>query len=280
LANLKAPHLHRHTELRLQELKDMSKSHLKKYNPANSSAQHRPNDPLNHLRAYEKAYAAIGWPNSLQDEMLSVNSSATIQFKNVFIALLSFQRATQLSTLSFNSFPPPSLLPIEWLLERVVMSFKFNFRSKQATNRLDKPEWQFAYVQTMLKDHTKFLDYLTDVIASQTLGQYDANVRDVFFYLLISRLANHGGSKVEFARGLIVEVNDKLLADLAVITTKLNDDSLFWSTLNETIDFEKVLGALVDYPKEYLRPISVFSGAYLPIVSPPPGHFTLIAMFA
>ena len=91
----------------------------------------------------------------------------------------------------------PSLWCVQGLVKPLELRFNFNFRGKESTNRFDRPEWHFTWIRQLLKNHDKFLEFVTSLLHSMGLFAYDA--------------------KHEILRGLIPLVNEKLKADMLLI---------------------------------------------------------------
>jgi hypothetical protein len=91
----------------------------------------------------------------------------------------------------------PRLWCMELLVKPLQVRFNFNFRGRESTNRYDRPEWHFTYVRQLLKNHDKFLEFVTSLLHSMGLNSFDA--------------------KHEVLRGLIVPIKEKLVADLNLI---------------------------------------------------------------
>ncbi|RKP06483.1 TIP-1 family-domain-containing protein [Thamnocephalis sphaerospora] len=52
----------------------------------------------------------------------------------------------------------PTALPIHLMLDPIIVRFRYHFEGKRPTNRLDKPEWYFTHVLSLIQDHAVLLD--------------------------------------------------------------------------------------------------------------------------
>jgi len=97
--------------------------------------------------------------------------SIRIQLEALDIPSTSNDNSTQQN--ERNNSP---LWPLDWLLDRILLSFRYNFRGSQPTNRIDKPEWVFAYVSNQITTHDAFLSLLTSYLLEAGF-EYSAKVR-------------------------------------------------------------------------------------------------------
>ncbi|KAG8236391.1 hypothetical protein J437_LFUL014912 [Ladona fulva] len=98
---------------------------------------------------------------------------------------------------------PP--LPVRLLLRPLSKRFTYHFRGPRKTNRLDRPEWYLTQILTWIKDHSHFLSqWLQPALDKMEDGYFNVNAILPF-------------AKVEFTRGLVRIVAEKVQADLAVL---------------------------------------------------------------
>lgn len=135
--------------------------------------------------------------------------------------------------------------------EPLAVRYRYNFRGKEKTNNIYKPEWQFVYINKLMLDQSTFFEYINDIIQ-------DLNVS---FNI-----------KHEVMKNIITEVKTKILFDINVIMKKSSNDSdilsmdestmdsLLFHTISEIIDFERDLEITYGYPssQSYPRPMDIF----------------------
>ncbi|CAG8791358.1 7824_t:CDS:2, partial [Cetraspora pellucida] len=61
----------------------------------------------------------------------------------------------------------PPLLPIQIMVEPLIVRFCYHFDSKRPTTRIDKPEWYFSHVITTIKEHSPFLEGAIQAIVDE-----------------------------------------------------------------------------------------------------------------
>jgi hypothetical protein len=122
---------------------------------------------------YERVYTKVlDWPTPLDEAGLgSAPSSRFSDFRSVFQAVLELQTKIIDSEIFQNQDAAVNtkIWALDWLLDRIRLSFRFSFRGKQATNRIDKPDWHCAFVLQTLRDHATFLQSLTDLLSSNAV---------------------------------------------------------------------------------------------------------------
>lgn len=127
---------------------------------------------------YEKVYTKVlDWPKPLSTTSLSNAPSTRFgEFRPLFQTLLDLQTRivdteafASLDTMLDASRLPAKIWALDWLLDRIRLSFRFSFRGKQATNRIDKPDWHCAFVLQTLRDHAAFLQALTELLSSNPI---------------------------------------------------------------------------------------------------------------
>ncbi|XP_038667529.1 RAD50-interacting protein 1 isoform X2 [Scyliorhinus canicula] len=123
---------------------------------------------------------------------------------------------------------PPSLpiaIPIQLMLLPLQKRFKYHFSGNRQTNTLNKPEWYLTQVLMWIGNHIKFFEEKIQPIIDKTGCSLDA--------------------KLEFSRGLVMLVLEKMSADIPRL---LYDDGLFCHMVDEILLFEKELHSAYGYP--------------------------------
>ncbi|KAI8506662.1 RAD50-interacting protein 1 [Branchiostoma belcheri] len=120
----------------------------------------------------------------------------------------------------------PFLLPLQLLLKPLRKRFKFHFTGSKQTNALDKPEWYLTQILGWIRDHTDFLDHHIQPLLNR--AGYP-----------------HVEAKLEFTRGLLMLVADKLAQDMDSL---LYDEHLFSHTVDEVLLFDRELRGSYSYP--------------------------------
>ncbi|KAG8508436.1 RAD50-interacting protein 1 [Galemys pyrenaicus] len=113
---------------------------------------------------------------------------------------------------------PSVILPIQIMLTPLQKRFRYHFRGNRQTNVLSKPEWYLAQVLMWIGNHTQFLDEKIQPILDKA-----------------GTLVN---ARLEFSRGLVMLVLEKLAADIPCL---LYDDNLFCHLVDEVLLFEREL---------------------------------------
>ncbi|KAJ3189171.1 RAD50-interacting protein 1 [Gaertneriomyces sp. JEL0708] len=161
----------------------------------------------------ERSLELLGWPapvdsNTKQDDLTT--------FRKAFAQLLLLQH------------PPvpqgepdvecPLLLPMEVMLRAPVLHFRYHFEGNRPTNRLEKPEWAFTRVLTVIREHAPFLCGPVQSLLDEEGFQVDA--------------------KNEFTRGLVTALMQKLRLDIPKL---LSQPHLFSHAIKQTIEFDRAL---------------------------------------
>ncbi|XP_078610653.1 RAD50-interacting protein 1-like isoform X1 [Branchiostoma floridae x Branchiostoma japonicum] len=190
---------------------------------------------------FEEVVKQLGWP------FLGVSTHVPLQvprpthleltfrLETLFEQLLKIQlpdtmtgrmrRSSQTSMVSDDE-ERPLLLPLQLLLKPLRKRFKFHFTGSKQTNALDKPEWYLTQILGWIRDHADFLDH---------------NIQP-----LLNRAGHpHVEAKVEFTRGLLTLVADKLAQDMDSL---LYDEYLFSHTIDEVLLFDRELRGSYNYP--------------------------------
>eukprot|EP01130_Rhizamoeba_saxonica_P000999 TRINITY_DN10876_c0_g1_i1.p1 TRINITY_DN10876_c0_g1~~TRINITY_DN10876_c0_g1_i1.p1 ORF type:complete len:664 (-),score=114.52 TRINITY_DN10876_c0_g1_i1:70-2061(-) len=150
-------------------------------------------------------------------------------FTKIFKHLIRFQ-----ISLDPKMYDMPMLWAVQIMLVPIQDEFKYHFRTKTVLNQLEKPEFFYSYILKLLEDHNQFIVYIQTLVNDCNIPFYDMNA--------------------EFIRGLSVEVRDKLEYDLPVL---LKSEELYWHTISETLEFEKFIQDIYDYPADFIHPIDV-----------------------
>ncbi|XP_078409312.1 RAD50-interacting protein 1 isoform X1 [Cetorhinus maximus] len=176
----------------------------------------------------------IGPPQSQIPALASAANSAELNnnLGTLFIQLLKLQTSDELVTkqkqLPEKYEVPPSLpiaIPIQLMLLPLQKRFKYHFSGNRQTNMLNKPEWYLTQVLMWIGNHIKFFEEKIQPIIDKTGSSLDA--------------------KLEFSRGLVMLVLEKMSADIPRL---LYDDSLFCHMVDEILLFEKELYSAYGYP--------------------------------
>ncbi|XP_062567477.1 RAD50-interacting protein 1-like [Saccostrea cucullata] len=184
----------------------------------------------------EESLKVVGWPLiATAVKAPPVPSDPSLNMDAIFLQLLLLQLPDALSvevekkTLNFMSQDfsfKPLLLPIQHLVTPLHKRFKFHFYGNKQTNNWEKPEWYFGQVLNWIRDHSSFLDQRIQPLL-EIAGLYAVD------------------AKVEFMRGLVVLVMEKMASDLPTI---MEDEHLFCHLVDEAIFFDHELHQIYDYP--------------------------------
>nr|CAG4643878.1 EOG090X04F1 [Lepidurus arcticus] len=135
-------------------------------------------------------------------------------------------------------FQPPSLAT-QALLGPLRKRFLYHFSGNKQTNKLEKPEWYLSQILTWIRDHTPFVDkWVQPVFDAQGFLAFTA--------------------KVEFTRGLVQLVVEKLHNDMSAI---LHQDALLSHTIDETLKFDRELRENLQYPVSQPSALEVLTPA-------------------
>ncbi|KAM5170991.1 RAD50-interacting protein 1 [Mantella aurantiaca] len=119
---------------------------------------------------------------------------------------------------------PPIILPMQIMLAPLQKRFRYHFTGNRQTNLLSKPEWYLTQVLMWIGNHTKFLHDKIQPILMKTGSSVNA--------------------KMEFTRGLVMLVLEKLSADIPCL---LYDDALFCHLVDEVLLFQRELHSAHGY---------------------------------
>ncbi|KAJ3280319.1 hypothetical protein HK104_000754 [Borealophlyctis nickersoniae] len=166
-------------------------------------------------RKLEQALEGLGWPNPINIPAAAIDKLEP--FRKAFGDLLLLRTPDVVAKDGTTTDDIPS--PINVMLKMPILHFKYHFQGNKPTNRLDKPEWAFTRVLTVIRDHTAFLcGPVQTLMVEYGYGDYDA--------------------KNEFTRGLLRAVTTKLRSDAPKL---LQQPHLFSHAINETLLFDKSL---------------------------------------
>lgn len=172
---------------------------------------------------YEETLKTIGWPmigNTLKTPPVRTSQ----QFESldtVFMSLLDIQLPQ-----SFSDRQDELVLPLQLMVLPLKKRFKYHFYGNRKTNNLEKPEWYLGQVLGWIRDHSSFL--------TQRMQP------------LLQKSCFHSvNAKMEFIRGMVILVTEKMKGDLQDI---MNDEHIFSHLIDEAILFDRELHDIHGYP--------------------------------
>ncbi|CAG8727016.1 937_t:CDS:2, partial [Acaulospora morrowiae] len=198
-------------------------------------------------KKFQRTLDSLNWPTPIELPYTPVTTEHLSAFKRAFKELLLLQKPINVSdefdsSLSTENNSLPPLLPIQIMVEPLIVRFRYHFDSKRPTNRIDKPEWYFTHVLTTIREHSPFLQ-----------GAVQAIVDEAGFQMY--------HAKNDFIRCLLVAVIRKLNNNAP---TLLNSPQVFSHTVFETLQFDQTLRELHMYvppgEKEWKGCVDVFTG--------------------
>lgn len=187
---------------------------------------------------FEEVLKQLHWPligpQQVQAPALASVANSTELYNNLetlFIQLLKLQTSDELITKP-KQLPEkydiplsvPIAIPIQLMLLPLQKRFKYHFSGNRQTNMLNKPEWYLTQVLMWIGNHTKFFEQKIQPIIDKTGSFLDA--------------------RLEFSRGLVMLVLEKMSADIPRL---LYDDNLFCHMVDEILLFEKELHSAHGY---------------------------------
>ncbi|CAI2172787.1 4940_t:CDS:10 [Funneliformis geosporum] len=202
-------------------------------------------------KKFQHTLNALNWPTPIKVPYTSNTTDKLSTFRKAFTELLLLQQPVEDDEVpeplesknpkdDNESLPP--LLPIQIMVEPLMVRFRYHFDSKRPTNRIDKPEWYFSHVITTIREHLPFLS-----------GAVQSIVDDAGF--------EKYHAKNEFIRCLLVAVTRKLNNSVPKL---LNSPQVFSHTVFETLQFDQTLRELHMYTpsgqKEWKGCVEVFVG--------------------
>ncbi|XP_006198565.1 RAD50-interacting protein 1 [Vicugna pacos] len=199
---------------------------------------------------FEEILAQLHWPFIAPPQSQTVGTSrpATApeiysNLETFFCQLLKLQTSDELLTEPKQlpekySLPasPSVILPIQIMLTPLQKRFRYHFRGNRQTNVISKPEWYLAQVLMWIGNHTQFLDEKIQPILDKAGSSVNA--------------------RLEFSRGLMMLVLEKLAADIPCL---LYDDNLFCHLVDEVLLFERELHSVHGYPGTFANCMHILS---------------------
>ncbi|XP_004602176.2 RAD50-interacting protein 1 isoform X1 [Sorex araneus] len=199
---------------------------------------------------FEEILAQLHWPfiATPQSQTVGLNRPAVApeiysNLETLFIQLLKLQTSDELLTEPKQlpgkySLPPspPVILPIQIMLTPLQKRFRYHFRGNRQTNVISKPEWYLAQVLMWIGNHTQFLDEKIQPVLDKAGSSVNA--------------------RLEFSRGLMMLVLEKLAADIPCL---LYDDNLFCHLVDEVLLFERELHSVHGYPDTFANCMHILS---------------------
>ncbi|XP_021575108.1 RAD50-interacting protein 1 isoform X2 [Carlito syrichta] len=205
---------------------------------------------IEELSDFEEILAQLHWPfiapPQSQTVGLSRPTTAPEMYSNLetlFCQLLKLQTSDELlaepkqlpEKYSLPASPSVSL-PIQIMLTPLQKRFRYHFRGNRQTNVLSKPEWYLAQVLMWIGNHTQFLDEKIQPI--------------------LDKVGSSVNARLEFSRGLMMLVLEKLAADIPCL---LYDDNLFCHLVDEVLLFERELHSVHGYPDTFASCMHILS---------------------
>nr|KAF6338446.1 RAD50 interactor 1 [Pipistrellus kuhlii] len=205
---------------------------------------------IEELSDFEEILAQLHWPfiapPQSQTVGLSRPASAPEIYSNLetlFCQLLKLQTSDELLTKPKQlpekySLPASSsvILPIQIMLTPLQKRFRYHFRGNRQTNVISKPEWYLTQVLMWIGNHTQFLDEKIQPI--------------------LDKAGSSANAMLEFSRGLMMLVLEKLAADIPCL---LYDDNLFCHLVDEVLLFERELHSVHGYPGTFANCMHILS---------------------
>ncbi|XP_016060246.1 PREDICTED: RAD50-interacting protein 1 isoform X2 [Miniopterus natalensis] len=199
---------------------------------------------------FEEILAQLHWPfiapPQSQTVGLSRPASAPEIYSNLetlFCQLLKLQTSDELLTEPEQlpekySLPASSsvILPIQIMLSPLQKRFRYHFRGNRQTNVISKPEWYLTQVLMWIGNHTEFLEEKIQPI--------------------LDKVSSSVNARLEFSRGLMMLVLEKLAADIPCL---LYDDNLFCHLVDEVLLFERELHSVHGYPGTFANCMHILS---------------------
>ncbi|VDI67318.1 RAD50-interacting protein 1 [Mytilus galloprovincialis] len=172
---------------------------------------------------FEETLKSVGWPmigNTVKSP--PVHSSQHYELlEKLFMSLLAIQLPQ-----SVSDKQDELLLPLQLMVLPLRKRFKYHFYGNRKTNNLEKPEWYLGQVLGWIRDHSSFLTKRIQPLLHKSA------------FKSIS-------AKMEFIRGMVILVTDKMKTDLQDI---MNDEHIFSHLIDEAILFDRELQGTHSYP--------------------------------
>nr|KAF6470224.1 RAD50 interactor 1 [Molossus molossus] len=205
---------------------------------------------IEELSDFEEILAQLHWPFITPPQSQTVGLSRPVSapeiysnLETLFCQLLKLQTSDELLTEPKQlpekySLPESSsvILPIQIMLNPLQKRFRYHFRGNRQTNVISKPEWYLAQVLMWIGNHTQFLDEKIQPI--------------------LDKMGSSVNARLEFSRGLMMLVLEKLAADIPCL---LYDDNLFCHLVDEVLLFERELHSVHGYPGTFANCMHILS---------------------
>ncbi|XP_015426737.1 PREDICTED: RAD50-interacting protein 1 isoform X2 [Myotis davidii] len=199
---------------------------------------------------FEEILAQLHWPFIAppQSQTVGLSRPATApeiysNLETLFCQLLKLQTSDELLTEPKQlpekySLPASSsvILPVQIMLTPLQKRFRYHFRGNRQTNVISKPEWYLTQVLMWIGNHTQFLDEKIQPI--------------------LDKAGSSANAVLEFSRGLMMLVLEKLAADIPCL---LYDDNLFCHLVDEVLLFERELHSVHGYPGTFANCMHILS---------------------
>nr|XP_019600937.1 PREDICTED: RAD50-interacting protein 1 isoform X1 [Rhinolophus sinicus] len=199
---------------------------------------------------FEEILAQLHWPFLTPPQAQTVGLSRPAgapevygNLETLFCQLLKLQTSDELITEPKQlpekySLPasPSVILPVQIMLTPLQKRFRYHFRGNRQTNVISKPEWYLAQVLMWIGNHTEFLDEKIQPI--------------------LDKVGSSVNARLEFSRGLVMLVLEKLAADIPCL---LYDDNLFCHLVDEVLLFERELHSVHSYPGTFANCMHILS---------------------
>ncbi|KAJ4476586.1 TIP-1 family-domain-containing protein [Lentinula aciculospora] len=131
----------------------------------------------------------LKWPMSV--DYSSAQSDERTQFERAFLRLLQLQKISDVIHAGplGSRYEGDGIYPLEVLVQRVALRFKYHFESTRPTNRPDKPEWYFTHILNVAHDQRAFLEHVVQLLLNSA-GHNNINAWREFTRLLLPILKN------------------------------------------------------------------------------------------
>ncbi|TPX35139.1 hypothetical protein SmJEL517_g02386 [Synchytrium microbalum] len=173
--------------------------------------------------ALDQRLVGLGWPTQME----TTNLEAMRPFRDTFHELVILESLDGIETATASSprhlAEPPTA--IKCLVKPILLRFQYHFSGDRPTNRRDKPEWMFKFIQKSISDHAMLLaQHIQPLFHDSPFSTLDA--------------------KNEFIQCLVIAMIDKLVSEASIRT---KDPSLLSPCIKAAIDFDRTLLNTFDY---------------------------------
>ncbi|TPX46023.1 hypothetical protein SeLEV6574_g03480 [Synchytrium endobioticum] len=163
----------------------------------------------------------LGWPAQIN----TANTQMMNLFRETFFELITLE---SLNGFDSNTAQSGLALPstaVESLAKPILLRFEYHFSGDRPTNRRDKPEWMFKFIQKAISDHALFLaQHIQPLFDGTSFKGLDA--------------------KNEFIQCLLIAVIKKLKAEAP---NRIREPSLLSHCIQAALEFDRVLVNTFDY---------------------------------